>query len=268
MNLLYEDGADVVELRIFGRASGRSRTYAGFFDEHDALATKAAEADGKGSDVYVTLNPCREACLGRADNDLVEIDPKRTPLASDTDIERRKWILVDYDPERPSKVSSTDGEKQAALGKAREAQDWLNTRGIKSILADSGNGAHLLVRVDLPNDSESRSLVERFLKALSFKFSDLKVKIDEGTFNAARLTKAYGVHARKGQNVERKGRIHRPSAILETPPAVTATGVDQLEAVAGELPEDPPRQKGPGRTGGAHLQTSTWLGGSRSTTCP
>ena len=240
LGYLYREDTDVVELRVFRNR----KTFAGYFDDFGKLAEKAAMWDEQDADVYVTLNPCKDALLGRADNELKEIDPKRTPLTSDNDIEHRTRILVDCDPQRPSKVSSTDDEKEGAIERAREIQAWLRGKSIPAALADSGNGGHLLIPVNLPNDKESKDLVERFLKALSFRFSDEKIKVDEGTFNAARITKCYGVVARKGANVERKGRVHRRSRILTVPKTDTVAQREQLEAVAVEIPEAPKRGKG------------------------
>ena len=190
----------------------------------------------------MTMNPCNPALLGRADNEVIEVGPKRSPLTSDADIERRRWIMVDFDPKRPAKVSATDEEVFAALARAREGKAYLKLRwGADIPLATSGNGAHLLIPVDLLNDQESRVLVEGLLKALSFRFSDDRIEVDESTFNAARITKPYGVMARKGSNVERIGRVHRRSALLEAPEAVKPVSRNVLEAVANEKPEEPPR---------------------------
>ena len=68
------------------------------------------------------------------------------------------------------------------------------------VAADSGNGAHLLYAVDLPNDAESLELVRGVLEGLSFKFSDGAVGVDTATSNAARIWKLYGTTARKGDS--------------------------------------------------------------------
>jgi hypothetical protein len=39
------------------------------------------------------------------------------------------------------------------------------------VIADSGNGAHLLYRVDLENDDHSRDLVRKSLEVLAILFS-------------------------------------------------------------------------------------------------
>jgi hypothetical protein len=59
-----------------------------------------------------------------------------------------------------SGVSSTDEEHQAAIVRAAEIAAYRGReRGWPTpILADSGNGAHLLYRIDLVNDDESLSI--------------------------------------------------------------------------------------------------------------
>jgi hypothetical protein len=83
------------------------------------------------------------------------------------------------------------------------------------VAADSGNGAHIIYAVDLPNDTDSLVLIRRVLEALSFKFSDSKVEIDTSVCNAARITKLYGTTARKGDSTE--DRPHRATKLLTVP---------------------------------------------------
>jgi hypothetical protein len=80
-------------------------------------------------------------------------------------------------------------------------------------MGDSGNGAHLLYPIDLINDQESLRLVSGALAELDRRYSDPVVKIDVGCANAARIWKAYGTVARKGDSIQ--GRPHRLSRILE-----------------------------------------------------
>jgi hypothetical protein len=82
-------------------------------------------------------------------------------------------------------------------------------------MADSGNGYHLLYRVDLPNDRESLELVRGILEALAFRFDDDRVKVDTTTSNAARIWKLYGTTARKGDDTQE--RPHCVSRLLKVP---------------------------------------------------
>ncbi len=211
LEVLFEPGK-VVELRAFKDRT----TVSGYFDDFEELAEQAAKLDSRGFAVYVTLNPVREALLARSQN-RVKSHPKAT--TSDVDIVARRWLPVDFDPVRPADVSSTALEKQAALWRARETRDYLTEQGWpEPVVGNSGNGAHLLYRIDLPNDQESLELVKGVLEALSFKFSDEAVEVDTTTCNAARIWKLYGTTARKGDDTVE--RPHRVSGLLEVPKEV------------------------------------------------
>ncbi len=204
LGVLIEPGT-VVELRALNKGWTRS----GYFDDHDALAEEAVELDRQGWQVYVTMNPVKEALLARAANRVVE-RPKAT--TSDNDVTRRRWLLVDFDPTRPSEISATMGEKKAAYERAKEVRAYLKVEGWpEPVIADSGNGFHFLYRVDLPNDRESRELVKGVLEALAFKFDDDRAKIDTSVHNAARIVRLYGTTTRKGDHTQE--RPHRRSKI-------------------------------------------------------
>jgi len=103
-------------------------------------------------------------------------------------------------------------------------------------LSLSGNGFHLLYRLpDLANNDASTSLISRSLKALSARFSNVTVHIDETVFNAARISKAYGTFARKGDHTPE--RPYRLSRMLDVPESVTPVSVELLEQLAAEAPE-------------------------------
>lgn len=207
--LLHEPGA-VFEIRI--PKTGRTGTIAGWFDNLETAAQAIAKWDGKAN-VYVTLNSVNPALLARAANRLKE---RADTLTQDKDIQRRRWFLVDCDPVKPAGISATDEEKEAARERALAIRAWLTKRGWPAaVLADSGNGFHLLYRVDLPNDDASRDLLKECLSALAFQFDDERVTVDTSVYNAARITKLYGTLAVKGDNTE--DRPHRRSGLLEGP---------------------------------------------------
>ena len=82
-------------------------------------------------------------------------------------------------------------------------------------MADSGNGYHLLYRIDLP--AADGGLVERVLKSLAARFDNEHVKIDQSVYNPARICKLPGTMARKGDHTE--ARPHRRAKLLEVPAA-------------------------------------------------
>jgi hypothetical protein len=98
------------------------------------------------------------------------------------------------------------------------------------ILGDSGNGAHLLWRIDLPNDADSRLLVEDCLRALAEMFGDDKVDVDVKNSNAARIWKLYGTCARKGNNT--KDRPWRVSRLVEVPQEIEVVPKELMLALA------------------------------------
>ena len=172
------------------RAIADPFVYSGYFSDPDELFSAAAtlDTDPAVQGIYVTLNEMKPALLSRRANRVKMRLSKKDATTSDADILRRRWLPVDIDPIRPSGVSSSDEEHAAALGKAGTIAVFLAEMGFPDpVLADSGNGAHLLYRIDQPNDEESSTLVKRCLLVLDTLFSDDQVSIDTANFNAARI---------------------------------------------------------------------------------
>src|SRR5262245_15200882 len=207
--VLYEPGL-VVELRV---PKTRKRVLSGYFDNFTALATEAAKVNGRGPGVYTTLNPVNRALLARAKNRVQDWVEATT---TDADIARRRWILLDFDAIRPTGISSSDAEHEAALAAARTGMQWLSTHGVPTdsmVLVNSGNGAHVLLRVDLANDEASTLLVQRVIDAVALFCGTPGVCVDRTVFNAARITKLAGTVAAKGDNTDE--RPHRRAQLLE-----------------------------------------------------
>jgi hypothetical protein len=227
---LFGVSGSAVEIRI--PDAGRDGTVSGYFNLAKKAVGAATEMSGKVPALYITMNPCPSALLGRANN-LLKARAKLT--TADSDIPTRRWMLIDIDPVRPSGISSTDAEHDAALAMAVEINTWLQTQGFPAgILADSGNGAHVLVRIELPNDAESKALVERCLLALAHHFNTDALKIDTKVFNAARITKFYGTMVCKGDVLP--DRPHRLSRILSVPDLLDVCPREAIERLAGMAP--------------------------------
>lgn len=228
--LVFRAGG-VVEVRV--PKAGRNRTISGYFSDPDRLAQELERLEGHGfRGVYWTLNPVNPALLARADHKLKSFVETTT---SDADVLRRWLLPVDLDPRRPSGISSSDVEHAAALELAHLIRSQLAADGWPApILADSGNGAHLLYRLDLPNDAASTDLIKRVLEALSNRFSYETVAVDVTTYNASRIFKAYGTTARKGDSTEE--RPHRLSRILDAPASVEVVPADLLNLMAASAP--------------------------------
>ncbi|NLA31084.1 MAG: hypothetical protein GX880_04605, partial [Methanomicrobiales archaeon] len=244
--------AGVVEVR----ALADGMTHSGYFDDYEKLAcaVEALDADSSITGIYVTLNAVNPALLARRVNRIKMRLSRKDATTADTDIIRRRWLPVDIDPVRPSGVSSTDAEHEAAIGAASRIAGYLAEQGFpEPIKADSGNGAHLLYQIDLPNDDTSRELVKGVLATLDALFSDDAVTIDTANHNAARIWKLYGTMSRKGDSTP--VRPHRRAAILSVPDEVEAVPVERIQAVADLLPRDEPAR----RKGGRGIDLASWL---------
>ncbi len=249
-----EDQSGIVELRIPN--AGRNGTIAGYFTSAEALARAASLLDGRVPAIYITLNAVNRNLLARAANKTV-IHAKTT--AGDGDILRRIWLPLDFDPKRPSGVSSTDAEHEVALARAREVAEWLAGLGFpEPVLADSGNGAHLLYRIDLPNTPAATDLIRRCIEAVRFRFSDEAVDIDRKIFNAARIWKLYGTLSCKGDSLPE--RPHRRARILSVPARLAVLSEQTLRTLAAALPEpqDDKAEAGQGAAG-RKFDVEAWL---------
>jgi hypothetical protein len=65
----------------------------------------------------------------------------------------------------------------------------------------------------MPNDARALAYVSGALTELDKRYSDKSVAVDTTASNAARIWKAYGSVAKKGDSIP--GRPHRLSRILE-----------------------------------------------------
>lgn len=212
-------GDAVTELRALEATVGGDsfpRTYSGYFDDAERFAD-AVMSIRSAKGIYFIPNEVDPALRARANNRI-----RRAPKGEstgDTNIVRRRWLLVDCDAVRPSGISSSDAEHEAALHRCGEI--WLYCHDELGwgdpIEADSGNGGHLLYSIDKPADDGG--WCERMLKYLSGLFSDNVVKVDVSVHNAARIWKVYGTVACKGDSTP--DRPHRISRILRAPRELT-----------------------------------------------
>lgn len=234
--LLFEP-SDVIEIRALG--VGRSATRggivkAGYFERTRSNAIQVAlrSVCGCSEGIYVVLNQFRPDLLARCSNHL-EARPRH--LTGDSDVIALRWLYIDIDPVRPAGISATDSEHRAALERASEIRDFLVARGWPvPILADSGNGGHLLCRLPSMNLQRGSELVKRCLAALAARFSDSRVVVDVATANPSRICKLYGTVARKGDSTAE--RRHRQSRLIDVPEPIGAVPLEMLEALAVEPP--------------------------------
>ena len=213
---LLFDPAHAVELR--GLPSGRSLVRPG--GAHGELAD-CAERLATDRGVYFCLNP-------------VSIPAGADRAARVADVVRRRGLLIDVDPVRPRDSNATREEKAAAQAVTASATDWLSARGWPApAVIDSGNGWHLLYRIDLPNDDESHALLKAFLAALAGRFDTDLANVDRKVHNAARVSKLPGTWARKGPHSEE--RPHRMASAYFLPPAAEVVPAEKVREAVAEL---------------------------------
>ncbi len=242
---------ELVEIRI--PQSGKTGVVRGYFDDLDTAVRAVSEYDGRVPGIYVTLNPIRRELLARAANRF-ELYAKSS--ATDDDVLSRVWLPIDVDPIRASGISASEEEHRAAIAKAHDIKRWLSSQGWpEPIIADSGNGAHLLYRIDLPNDATSLQLCKSALEAVAFEFDDDESTIDQTVSNAARIWKLYGTMACKGDSLQ--DRPHRRAKILSVPSTLESVSAELLGRIV--LPEELTRTGTSPVKIGVSLDVSGWL---------
>lgn len=200
-NLFFPNG-EIFEVRLLG-GNAKNAAVSGYFKDVDLMISKLqplVENDTQRNNfqVYFALNELPEALYNREQHDKFVWGALTT---KDNDISRRKWVFIDFDSKRPKGVSANAGEVSAAKKKLGQVYKFLKGEGFKEpVMAFSGNGYHMHLRVDMPNDNEHKDLVKTFIDIISSRFSDGNVEIDKAVFNAARICKLYGTEARKGLN--------------------------------------------------------------------
>lgn len=211
------------------------KTFSGYFTDADALINSLKKQDLKNSNVYITVNQPNEACYARKQKDQLMLEDTTT---SDNDVDFYDWLMVDLDPKRPSKVSSSEEELMLAKNLGNKIYKYMQGLGFETpLMAMSGNGVHLMYRVNLKNTKEHQNLMKQSLKALDLLFSTNGVDIDLKNANPSRICKLYGTLAQKGRNDE--NRPHRMSYIIGNPTEIKVSDKKYLEKLCEIIPKEP-----------------------------
>jgi len=271
LDLLYNQG-DIVEMRVPRKHEVEySSTTSGFFDDLDRLSEAIEYINTKKCQtVYVTLNPLKrdwqevnnQAYVGSStlrqelQNKGLPLEPRMKKsvswesgkthysmrMAEDQDVLSRRWILIDIDAGQPAGTNSSEQEHVDTLDMAMAIREWLTRKGFpKTGLTNSGNGHHIYLRVDLSNDTSAILLVKRFLKAVSARFAGQygTAMVDEGMFNAARITKAAGTIVYKGppspERPNRQSKVLHFASKEVAPLSLIESIASEYKPVAGEF---------------------------------
>lgn len=214
-----------------------SWTYSGYFTDADTLVNALRREDLRNRNVYITLNEIDMGCYGRVQHDRFINIKRKEPTTGDKDIVGYNWMMIDLDPERPSGTSSSDAEMSEAMQLGNRMFLALRNLGFeRPLFAYSGNGVHLLYKIQLANTPDRVALVEKCLKVLDYLFSTERVKVDVKNSNPSRICKLYGCYSVKGADT--KERPHRKSYIVGNPEEIKVTDIAYLEKLAKIIPEE------------------------------
>jgi P4 family phage/plasmid primase-like protien len=235
----------------------------GVFDSVDlaVAAIGVADMDPATIGIYVGLNPTTRPVTN------VLAFGRRGAGTSDTDVCRREWLLIDLDPIRrqnggdvvDQKAPATDAEHDLAIERGHASAAWLVSMGVPPgavVLGSTGNGAAVLIRVDMPNDEGTKRLAEQLLAAVALWQADAGVKVDSTVANASRITRALGTMNRKGDVASE--RPHRQSRLLDTPADQMTCPRDVLERIAA-LAAPNEADAGAASNGGARFDVAAWI---------
>lgn len=206
-----------IELRAL--PSGKHAIHSGKAIESLIEDARLFLADGQ--QVYYALNPVPVTLVHSSRVD---------------DVLNRRWLLLDIDPKKPpgqEKNSATDDEKQQARQVAEAVHQWLVEQGWPApVIIDSGNGFHLLWRLDLPSNELVHSALKRVLYLLAERFDTAGACVDRAVHNASRIAKLPGGWAMKGACTD--DRPWRPVLLLYAPDRIEVVTLDQINSLTEE----------------------------------
>ncbi|PJJ27766.1 AAA family ATPase [Lacrimispora celerecrescens] len=237
INTIKPDG-ELFEVRCL-EANGR-KVYSGYFKSPETLIDQLCRLNSTDSNIYITLGCVKEDCYSREQREKFVMNAKNT--TNDNDIVGYKWLFIDVDPQRPAGVSSSEEQLRKAKERGNQIYVFMKNLGFNDpVTALSGNGIHLLYRIQIANNEDNKALIKKSLAALDMFFSDDELKIDTTNFNPSRICKLYGTMARKGSNT--KENPHRLSHLLSegNPVPTDKIYLEKLTAMIPDKQEKPQR---------------------------
>lgn len=236
IHALKNDG-ELFEVRCL-EANGK-RVSSGYFCNQETMIEQLCRLNSVDSNIYIMLNDIKPECYSREQRDRFVTNVK--VQTSDNDICGYDWLFIDADPRRPSGVSSSEEQLKQAKMVGNKVYFFMKMLGFNEpVKAMSGNGIHLLYRIQLRNNDENKDLIKKCLAALDMLFSNELVSIDKTNYNPARICKLYGTMARKGSNTLENP--HRMSYLISEGSKIP-TDKAYLEKLAAMLPvPEKPRQ--------------------------
>lgn len=234
LNLLHPEG-DVRNLRILRHGGGMDSYWFRTTDRlRERIGTIDLDPDVKA--IFIQLQEIDRDSLNIQAGDGV----KRIHIG------RYIWFALDVDTLRPNKSTSnaTDEEKVRSWETMKAINKFLRELGWPpALVCDSGNGWHLLWRIDLPFDPNlekwdpSFLLVQKCLTALACKFNNDVAEVDESLAEPEQLIKVWGTWVRKAE-VSTDDRPWRQSRLMRIPDEIETVPRELLEKLAALCPEE------------------------------
>lgn len=202
----------------------------GFFDDYEKAAVLLQQYDGTAN-VFFSLNKISNEKLRR-----VKLNPDDLAVAqsgdslTNADISDIRWFFIDIDPVRAQgheKDSASEAERKETISQSEKVREWLvNEKGWPDpIMCSSGNGVHLLFKIDMPNTQENTTLIKNAIESISKKFP----QVDASVASASRYAKLYGTLAVKGVNTS--DRPHRRSEIMCSPEKLDTLTIADIQSI-------------------------------------
>lgn len=157
------------------------------------------------------------------------------------DVVHREFIFCDIDSDRPEGAdNATEEELQATWLVVKEIVRWCHERGIaKPFITCSGNGFHLLWRVNWFSDDTHNAIAKDFLVMLNEKWPC----VDFQTHSIEREPKVPGCMGRKGESTAtRPWRVCEIISKTETIECVNLETLKTVLAAEGYPKAAPPRK--------------------------
>ena len=250
---IFVGEGNFTEVRVLGRFS-----YSGYFRNFENLISQIEPYMNMDDEqIYFVLNSIDKDCYARPQCERFVKYPKVT--TTDSDIIRRKFLLLDFDPIRKSQTNSSDAQFELAHKKAQDVYRFLiKEKGFTdSIICISGNGWHIIVPVDLPCDEETNKVIKDFYTYMGSIFTDENIEFDEKVYTNARLTKLYSTWAKKGANVP--SNPWRQSKIVYIPKELKPTPIEKIKELADLLPKEEPKQTQKVKSFNERFDLEQWL---------
>lgn len=230
--------SQVFEVRVLGVKKNNGYGNLSAFGIFDAVGDAASEISKfvkthTYSGMYFTPNPLDESVMCRRPN-MLDVGSRDDGMAKDADVTAIHWLLVDFDPVRPSGTTASDQQVDDVMSVSRMMYaPFCDALHAHPLVLFSGNGIHMMWRVDLRTDESpllSRCLFK--MQSMLSEVTEKSVKIDIVNSNPARIWKVPGSYARKGFEVEKQGRVFRVGKLLRSPQEISVVPRETLEAFA------------------------------------